>query len=116
MKTTPIKFNGAIGTCSSRVDRSMRIPIATPDLSVIEKATIMDLQGINVDVIITPLDINPSTPIMEVNKDINSKSQSQRLRSVLYVLWEQQGKPDIFDIVYHKEMDKIIEHYKNKLE
>ena len=32
------------------------------------------------------------------------------------ILWEQQGRPDIFDIFYHKKMDEIIEWVKRKLE
>lgn len=42
------------------------------------------------------------------------KSLSQRLRNVLAVLAKQQGL-DVKDF-YKSEMNKIIEHYKNKIE
>ena len=47
----------------------------------------------------------------------NDKTPSERLRAVLYVLWEQQ-KPLVitFDAFYRAEMDRIITHYKGKLE
>jgi len=45
------------------------------------------------------------------------KSNSQRLRSVLYVMFEQNDKGfKNFNEYYDSEMNKIIEHYKNKLD
>ena len=49
------------------------------------------------------------------------KSPSQRLRSVLFLLWEERGKKDLFnndcdsDTFYRQMMEKIIEHYKQQL-
>jgi hypothetical protein len=45
----------------------------------------------------------------------NGKSQSQRLRGVLYRLWEQSGKVGEFKDFYRVHTEKIIEHYKTKL-
>ena len=45
--------------------------------------------------------------------EIEGKTKSQRLRNVLYVYCEQQGKD--FKTFYEIEMLKIIEHYKGKL-
>lgn len=47
--------------------------------------------------------------------DINRKTQSQRLRNVLYVYWEQVGKKGEFEKFYKRETEKIIDHYKKKL-
>ena len=44
------------------------------------------------------------------------KSKSQRLRSVLFVYWQQQKQTEEFNDFYASEMERIIEHYKNKLE
>ena len=54
------------------------------------------------------------------------KTPSQRLRNVLYVHWEQtqpkQINPDNgqlelveFDLFYKRQLNKIVEHYKTKL-
>lgn len=43
-----------------------------------------------------------------------TKSQSQRLRSVLYLLWKQQWED--WDKFYEKKMEEIIEFYKSKLD
>ena len=43
------------------------------------------------------------------------KSQSQRLRNVLYKVWEQH-KEGTFKEFYRHETERIIQHYKNKLD
>lgn len=45
-----------------------------------------------------------------------SKSPSQRLRAVLYLLWKQSGSQGDSEDHYRKELEKIISHYQNKLE
>jgi len=53
--------------------------------------------------------------------EVEGKSKSQRLRNVLYVYYQQlSASPEYytdntFDLFYSKEMEKIIEHYRNKL-
>jgi hypothetical protein len=54
---------------------------------------------------------------MKVEFDDTGKPLSQRLRAVLYRCWEQ--KPEgykIFNDFYIAQMEKLITHYKNKLE
>jgi len=59
--------------------------------------------------------------------EFGNKTPSQRLRSVLYVYWEKtqpkQINPDSgnielveFDLFYKRELNKIVEHYKTKLD
>lgn len=43
------------------------------------------------------------------------KTPSQRLRNVLFRLWEFRGKPDNFETWRKSEMERIISHYKEKL-
>jgi hypothetical protein len=61
------------------------------------------------------------------SKEFGQKTPSQRLRSVMYILWEQnapkQLNPDTgdlenveFDLFYKRELNKIIDHYKTKLD
>ena len=44
------------------------------------------------------------------------KKQSQRLRNVLYKVWEQEQKTATFKDYYKTETEKIISHYKSKLD
>ena len=49
--------------------------------------------------------------------DDKSKSNGQRLRAVLYRNWEQDSQGyDTFTLYYDGMMEKIITHYKNKLD
>ena len=51
-----------------------------------------------------------------VEIEVEGKTKSQRLRNVLYVFWEQQYKDSFeFNDFYTAEMERIIEHYKQKL-
>lgn len=45
----------------------------------------------------------------------NAKTPSQRLRSVLFLNWDRMGRKMEFGDYYKREMEKIIELYKEKL-
>ena len=44
------------------------------------------------------------------------KTQSQRLRNVLFITWKQEGKKGDFKTFYKQKTEQIIQHFKNKLE
>jgi len=44
------------------------------------------------------------------------KTQSQRLRNVIYKVWESQGKRGEFKTFYKQKTDAIIEYLKNQIE
>lgn len=44
------------------------------------------------------------------------KTKSKRLKNVLYRLWQQEEEDTSHEDFYALEMEKIINHYKNKLE
>ena len=46
---------------------------------------------------------------------VEGKTQSQRLRNVLYILHQQSNAPTDFKEFYKNETEKIIQHYKDKL-
>lgn len=54
---------------------------------------------------------------IETDYSDNTKTHSQRLRNVLFVGWKQhnEGYTDFKDYYYFK-MEKLIEHFKSKLE
>jgi hypothetical protein len=51
-----------------------------------------------------------------VEIEVEGKSKSQRLRNVLFIYCKQLGKEKSFSDFYANEMEKIIEHYKTKLD
>lgn len=50
-----------------------------------------------------------------VDIELEGKSQSQRLRNVLFVYHQQNQNTEDFKAFYKHETEKIIEHYKSKL-
>lgn len=64
--------------------------------------------------IIEPKDL---LDLPELEKTFDTKkSPAQRLRGVLYRLWEKTGNKEVFDIYYVRMMEKIINQFKDKLE
>lgn len=103
-----------IDTIRSKKDGSLGLTVSTPELNVAQKTLFFELQGVIVNLNITPIEVN--APEEKINKDLNQKSQSSRLRNVLFVLWNQGTKEVDFETFYTKQMEKLIEHYKSKLD
>jgi hypothetical protein len=52
----------------------------------------------------------------DIRKDIGGKTPSQRMRSVLYVLYSQSGRLDLtFEQFYAEKMNRIIDQIKANL-
>jgi len=109
-----IETQGIITGVRSKVDGSLGLSMSTPELTSEEKAAVMDLQGQNLVCTFVPLD-EKNAPKMKVDKEIETKTPSNRLRNVLYVLWEQEGGKGDFDDFYKRQMEKVIDAYKGKL-
>lgn len=109
-----IFLNGVITSIRSKVDKSIAFSVSTPELSKDEVAMFFQLQGINVKLLIEPTDTEP-TETYEVDKDLNEKTPSTRMRSVLYRIWEQDPQGKEFRDYYRDQMEKIIEYLKGKI-
>jgi len=109
-----IETQGIITGVRSKVDGSLGLTMATPELTSEEKAAVMDLQGHNLICTFVPLD-EKNAPKLKVDKELETKTPSNRLRNVMYVLWEQEGAKGEFDDFYKRQMEKVIEVFKGKL-
>ena len=113
---TPIKLKAIITSVRSRTDKSLSLTICTPPLESKEKTPFMELQQEPLFVEITPQD-NENAPPLVIDKDIETKSQAVRIRSVIYVWWKQTNQNNIeFDEFYKRETEKFIDSIKEKLE
>lgn len=63
----------------------------------------------------SPISQIDTKSLPEINLEKNEKSKAQRLRSVLYRLWEQGSKSITSEEFYNVEMEKIIDSIKDKL-
>lgn len=52
----------------------------------------------------------------EIRKDTGGKSPSQRMRGVLFILYQKSGQSVPFEVFYANYMEKMIEQLKDKID
>jgi hypothetical protein len=111
----PLHLKAVITSVRSRTDKSLSLTIQTPPLESKEKTPFMELQQEPLTIDITPQN-NLNAPPLVIDKDIETKSQSERIRNVLYVWWKQTASDNIeFDEFYRMQTEKFIDSIKEKL-
>lgn len=105
--------NCVIGTVSSREDGSVTFRVTTAELRGSEKSAVMDFHGKAARVAVFPQDGQVEDAIV-VKTERGDKTPSQRLHAVLHVHWNQAGREGDFDTFYKRQMERIIEGYKEK--
>ena len=117
MKTINIS-QAVITSLSSRNDGSLRLSVVTPELTTQQKVEVMELQNQILNAIFIPEEFQ--TEEMVIDKDLDGKSPSNRLRNVLFVWWkklsEASGTKDDFSLWYRNKMESIIDGVKLKIE
>jgi len=109
-----IKCPIVINSIRSRKDRSVSFSAETPELTNDERNVFFDLQGVNANMLLEPEEGNKE--VLNVDTDLDNKSQSQRIRSTLFVYWKQHGEIGEFKDFYYKATEKYINEIKSKLE
>lgn len=100
---------------STRADGSLSIRLSTPELTADEKAAFMELQGLNLKMLLQPMDGEPAE-LKDVKRELETKTPSMRLRAVLFVAWKQAGEPGEWEGFYRTKMESIIEKAKRELQ
>jgi hypothetical protein len=115
-----ILLSSMIESIATRADGTVKITIGTQELSQSRAGELFALTRKIAAVYISPKDSIPQKELDQVDKldpdFTNAKTKSQRLRAVMFRLWEQQpeGFKD-FDVFYNSKMEVLIEHFKAKL-
>jgi len=130
MKNSVI-FEGGIDKVSTLADGSLRVHLGTPELS---NETMVNLFGLIKKpgyILISANYINQdqidAVEKATINTEFSEKTPSQRMRGVLYKLWEKTQPKTMngdtgemeyidFDLFYKRQMNKIIDHFKTKLD
>ena len=125
-----VVFEGGIDKVSTLADGSLRIYIGTPELSNETMVNVFSLIKRPGYILIStnPLNQNQVDAVEQatVNAEFNEKTPSQRLRAVVFKLWEKTQPKQIngdsgemeyveFDLFYKRKMNEIINHLKTKL-
>ena len=97
------------------VDGGMGLNFHTKELSPDEKSLIMGFQIKSGWLLFSPNQISESD-IPKKTAEVGSKTPSQRLRGLLYVLWEKGEKIDDFETFYERRMQSFINAVKSKVD
>jgi hypothetical protein len=104
-----------LSSASTRADGSLGLRLATPELSPSEKTAIFELQGHPLKMLLQPM--GQAECLVWVKSELDTKTPSQRLRGVLFILWKQieDTNKDTFEVFYAQRMESIIEKVKERL-
>ncbi len=116
-----IILESTVESIASRVDGTVTIKISTQELDSSKAGELFQLRGKFCKILLSDNNITKieeelvdSTQLTTGKKN---KTPSQRLRGVLYRINEQNGGDEkTFETFYNSEVNKIIDHYKSKLD
>lgn len=100
------------------VDGGVKLDVVTQELAPEALTELFNLKGKLGWFLMKESEIkSEEIPTQEVQLETTYKKPSQRLRSVLYRVWEQQTdqKEDFDTVWYPRTMEKIIQQFKEKL-
>ncbi len=122
-------FDGGVETIATRADGSIKVVVGSQELSSDTMTRLFDLRRKVGYVLISTKEISQeqidAVETSTANKEFSEKTPSQRLRGVLYILWEKlqpkendQGIEKFvdFDLFYKRKLNEIINHYKKQLD
>ena len=114
-----ILFDATLEGLSTRMDKTIKVTIGTQEMNSEQAAKLFSLRGNFCKVLISDSTIEQKeveqVDTLPIKDESNNKSNSQRLRSILFILWQQSGSQATFDVFYNSKMNEIIEHFKSKL-
>lgn len=118
MKTKNFQVQANLTKIETKVDGSIKmVYITSMEMSDKDTATLMSFRNKEGFLLFADTGFEDSVlddlPKIE---DTKKKSQSQRLRAVLYRLWERTNQQEEFHNYYNRVMEKLIDEYKEKLE
>ena len=115
------KFQAAcqIEKVTTRADFTLKVIVGLQELSDEREAAMMALRKVPVNILISPHeitqeDLHSIDIISDEDKEHfgkKAKTKSQRLRNILWRVWEKEGCKGSDKEHYSKEMDKICDHY-----
>lgn len=110
-----LQIPAVIHKVSTLVDGSVRITADTREMGAEQMANLFGLRNQEGWLLFAPSQFSKVPELPDVTPDTTRKSPSQRLRACLFILWQQGGKKENFEMFYLTEIEKIIESVKEKL-
>ncbi len=105
---------------STRVDGTLKLTISTQEVDSSTAGQLFQFRGKFVKCLLSDTNISAlEEELVDSTKLVGGKkqkSESQRLRAVLFRLHEQVNDGSDFELFYKTKMNELIEHFKSKLE
>jgi hypothetical protein len=113
-----VKLPAIFSKVTSRADKSYKLEFETRELSGNDASILLGLLQQEGFLLYSPNNDITETDIPDEKADsmTGKKTQAQRLRAVLYVIWQQRGQNGSFEQYYQTRLEQIIEQLKEKLE
>jgi len=112
----PIQIPVIVAGLQTKVDGSVKITLETGELGNDQAGQLYGMRNTSAWAVIAPDTIKEvNIPKEEADPSLGTKTRSQRLRNVIYVCWKEKGSQGNFDDFYNKQMEFVIEQYKEKL-
>lgn len=113
----PVKVGAILDSISTRKDKSLKIVFESQEMGSEQASNLFAMRDCAGWLLFAPYEMEQIVVPTETPPEFkNDKTCSQRLRAVLFVLWEQCGKVGLFDDFYKAKMEKFISMVKEKLE
>jgi hypothetical protein len=115
----PIQVPVLIQGLSTKQDGSIKIVMETRELGGQDAARLFDLRNSEAWAVIAATELRDedvSLPTERPDPAVGTKTPSQRLRAVLYRLWEQSRGGTDFESFYRVRIEQIIDQLKERLD
>lgn len=119
MTETLLQVPGEMTKVETMSNRSLRVRLDTQEnLSDEQMSKIMAMTGKTGWMTFSPSRVSPEDVLSlpEIRPERGEKTPSQRLRGVMYVLWEKDRSTPTFEEFYRSQMEKIISRLKEMLD
>jgi hypothetical protein len=112
-------LSGILEGISTRNDGSVKITFATQELDSAQAGNLFLMRNKFMKCLLSDTNISEIEEKLVDQESVNggkkAKTHSQRLRNVMYRVWENGGIPMEFESWYKTEMERIIDRYKEVL-
>ena len=113
-----VKLPAILNKAETRIDRSVKLVFETRELGGNDMAILFGLAHQEGWLLFSPNDDLTQADVPDEKPDamMQTKTQAQRLRNIIFLLWKQGGEKGAFDDYYKVTTERIIEQLKDKLE
>lgn len=113
-------ISATVENISTRADNTIKVVIGTQEMDAEQSAKLFQFRNRMAKVLFSTEDITKEIKEAVITTPIDApkpktKTQSQRIRNVLYLLFQQGGEVGDFEQYYNFKTNQIIEHLKTQL-